>query len=190
MKDSPGRAAERREQDRATRLLVEGTRRLGLESLSGGTPLQRYMLARWVRTRTRVGTRWLAGQMGFESIGTLSYGLWHVGQRMKSDRKIQQRWKLLDSYNPKDSQLVARKTGVYSRSGIVLRHDSPRSQNPADRGKIQIMETIWEDLRERFETSEITHQLRNLLRDRRARVAKGEARLLDWDSVKCAIGRG
>jgi len=56
--------------------------------------------------------------------------------------------------------------------------------------KFQIMETIWEDLRERFETSEITPQLRDLLRDRRARVAKGEARLLDWDSVKFAIGRG
>ena len=56
--------------------------------------------------------------------------------------------------------------------------------------KFQIMETIWEDLRERFEASEVTPELRDLLRDRRARVAKGEARLLDWDSVKFAIGRG
>jgi len=45
------------------------------------------------------------------------------------------------------------------------------------------METIWEDLRERFEASEISPQLRALLRDRRARVAKGEARLLDWDTA-------
>ena len=56
--------------------------------------------------------------------------------------------------------------------------------------KFQIMEAIWEDLRERFETSEISPQLRDLLRDRRARVASGEARLLDWDSAKFAIGRG
>ena len=97
-----GEAVEEREQDRAARLLVEGTRRLGLESMTGGASLQRYLLARWVRTRTRVGTRWLAGQLGFESVGTLSYGLWHVGQRMESDRKIQKRWKSLDSYNPKD----------------------------------------------------------------------------------------
>jgi Putative addiction module component len=56
--------------------------------------------------------------------------------------------------------------------------------------KFQIMETIREDLKERFEASEISPQLRDLLLDRRARVAKGEARLLDWDSVKFAIGRG
>jgi len=97
-----GAAVEEREQDRAARLLVEGARRLDLESMSGGPALGRYLLARWVRTRTRVGTRWLAGQLGFESVGTLSYGLWHAGQRMKSDRKIQRRWELLDSYDPKD----------------------------------------------------------------------------------------
>lgn len=56
--------------------------------------------------------------------------------------------------------------------------------------KFQIMETLWEDMRERFETAEISPQLRDLLRDRRARVEKGEARLLDWDSVKFSIGRG
>lgn len=56
--------------------------------------------------------------------------------------------------------------------------------------KFLIMEAIWEDLKERFEKSEISPQLRDLLRDRRERVANGRARLLDWDSVKFAIGRG
>ncbi len=56
--------------------------------------------------------------------------------------------------------------------------------------QIRMMETTWEDLRERIEASELSPQLRELLRERRARVAKGEARLLDWDSVKFAIGRG
>lgn len=56
--------------------------------------------------------------------------------------------------------------------------------------KFQIMETLWDDMRERFETAEISRQLRDLLRDRRARVENGEARLLDWDSVKFSIGRG
>jgi len=97
-----GVAMEEREQDRATKLLVEGKRRLGMESLSGGPTLQRFMLARWVRTRTRVGTRWPAGQLGFESVGTLSYGLWHAGKQLGPDRKIQRGWKLLASYNPKD----------------------------------------------------------------------------------------
>jgi REP element-mobilizing transposase RayT len=97
-----GIAVEEQEQDRAARLLAEGMRLLNLESLSGGSPLERYILARWVRGHTRVGTRWLAGQLGFESVGTLSYGLWYVGQQMASDQKTQQRWKLLDSYNSKD----------------------------------------------------------------------------------------
>lgn len=52
------------------------------------------------------------------------------------------------------------------------------------------MEIIWDDLREHFEASEISPELRNLLRERRTRVAKGGARVLDWDSVKFAIGRG
>jgi putative addiction module component (TIGR02574 family) len=55
--------------------------------------------------------------------------------------------------------------------------------------KIQIMEAIWEDLRERFDRLEISEQLKELLDRRRARVEKGEARLLDWDSVKGTIGR-
>ena len=97
-----GEAVEEREQDRAAKLLAEGARRLELEPMSEGPALERYLLARWVRTRTRVGTRWLAGQLGFESVGTLSYGLWYVRQRMETDRKIQRRWELLDSYSPKD----------------------------------------------------------------------------------------
>lgn len=55
--------------------------------------------------------------------------------------------------------------------------------------KIQIMEAIWEDFRERFERSEISPQQKELLDRRRARVRGGEARLLDWDSVKGTLGR-
>jgi putative addiction module component (TIGR02574 family) len=52
--------------------------------------------------------------------------------------------------------------------------------------KIQIMEVLWEDLRERFEISE---QQKKLLDERRKRVRTGQAQLLDWDSVKASIGR-
>ncbi len=97
-----GEAVEEQEQDRAAKLLNEGRRLLGLKSMAEGPTLDRYMLARWVRTRTRVGTRWLAGPLGFKSAGTLSYGLWLVGQRLEMDRRVQRRWKLLQSYNPKD----------------------------------------------------------------------------------------
>jgi putative addiction module component (TIGR02574 family) len=55
--------------------------------------------------------------------------------------------------------------------------------------KIQIMEAIWEDLRGRFERSELSQQQKDLLDLRRARVREGSARLLDWDSVKGALGR-
>ena len=56
--------------------------------------------------------------------------------------------------------------------------------------KFQILETIWEDLRVRFDASEISPALRDLLRERRARIARGDAKLLDWDAVKLSIGRG
>ena len=55
--------------------------------------------------------------------------------------------------------------------------------------KIQIMEVIWEDLRDRFDRLEITPEQKELLDSRRARVREGTARLLDWDSVKGALGR-
>jgi hypothetical protein len=50
--------------------------------------------------------------------------------------------------------------------------------------KLQIMEAIWMDLRDRFERLEVPPQLRELLDQRRARVRDGSAQLLDWDSVK------
>ena len=55
--------------------------------------------------------------------------------------------------------------------------------------KIQIMEAIWEDLRDRFDHLELPPKLKELLDQRRARVRDGSAQLLDWDSVKSTIGR-
>ena len=59
---------------------------------------------------------------------------------------------------------------------------------PVER-KIQIMEAIWEEFRERFERSQISPEQKQLLDRRRARVRNGEARLLDWDAVKGTLGR-
>lgn len=59
---------------------------------------------------------------------------------------------------------------------------------PVER-KMQIMEAIWEDFRERFERSEISPQQKQLLDHRRARVREGVAQLLDWDAVKGTLGR-
>ena len=55
--------------------------------------------------------------------------------------------------------------------------------------KLQIMEAIWEDFRDRFDRLEVSPQQKELLDRRRTRVQKGEARLLDWESVKGTIGR-
>ncbi len=59
---------------------------------------------------------------------------------------------------------------------------------PVER-KIQIMEAIWEDFRDRFERLDVPQQQKELLDHRRARVREGTAQLLDWDSVKGTIGR-
>jgi hypothetical protein len=55
--------------------------------------------------------------------------------------------------------------------------------------KVQIMETIWEDFRDRFDRLDISQAQRDLLDERRARVRNGAARLLDWDSTKGSVGR-
>jgi hypothetical protein len=59
---------------------------------------------------------------------------------------------------------------------------------PVER-KIQIMEAIWEDFRERFERSGISPQQKQLLDRRRARAREGATRLLDWDSAKGTLGK-
>ncbi len=46
-----------------------------------------------------------------------------------------------------------------------------------------------EDLREIFERSDVSAGLKALLDQRRARVQRGEARLLDWDAIKGSIAR-
>lgn len=60
---------------------------------------------------------------------------------------------------------------------------------PLDR-KLQLMEVLWEDLRDRFLHAEVHPSHRDLLDQRRARVEEGTARVLDWDDVKGTIGRG
>jgi len=55
--------------------------------------------------------------------------------------------------------------------------------------KIQIMEAIWEDFRDRFDRLDISQQQKDLLDRRRARVREGTTPLLDWDSVKETPGR-
>ena len=59
---------------------------------------------------------------------------------------------------------------------------------PIDR-KLQIMETLWEDFRERFGRLEVSPEQKEVLDQRRARVQDGAAQLMEWDAVKGMIGR-
>lgn len=55
--------------------------------------------------------------------------------------------------------------------------------------KLQVMEDIWLELRERVDSAEVPEEHRKLLAERRRRVESGEARLLPWDEVKHLIER-
>jgi len=56
--------------------------------------------------------------------------------------------------------------------------------------KMRIMAEIWEDMRDQYEDAPISQEVMDLLKERQARVDRGEAKLLEWDKVKFAIGRG
>lgn len=56
--------------------------------------------------------------------------------------------------------------------------------------KVRIMAVIWEDMRDHYEEAPLSQDVVDLLKERQARVYRGEAQLLDWDKVKFAIGRG
>lgn len=57
------------------------------------------------------------------------------------------------------------------------------------REKLQLMEAIWEDLRGRVDAMGVPEEHRQILDERRSRVASGEATILDWDKVKHTLGR-
>lgn len=56
--------------------------------------------------------------------------------------------------------------------------------------KFRLMEALWQDLKDRYEEAPVPETLAELLEERKRRVAAGEAKMLDWDTVKSVIGRG
>jgi putative addiction module component (TIGR02574 family) len=55
--------------------------------------------------------------------------------------------------------------------------------------KLRIMETLWNDLRERSDSAPVSQEVQDLLDARRARFRSGVSRLHDWDAVKGQLGR-
>jgi hypothetical protein len=77
----------------------------------------------------------------------------------------------------------------WSATGYSFSMTGPEIKALPIEQKMQIMEAIWEDFRDRFEQWDIPEEQRTLLDQRRARVREGAAQLYDWDSVKGSIGR-
>ncbi len=55
--------------------------------------------------------------------------------------------------------------------------------------KLQIMELIWAELREKSESLEIPERHKSILDSRRSQVASGEMKMHRWDDVKHLIGK-
>lgn len=53
--------------------------------------------------------------------------------------------------------------------------------------KFQILEFLWADLSEQIEEIPLSEHQKSLLDNRLERLANGEAKTLDWDSVKNAL---
>jgi len=90
-----GPDVEEAEEARALRLVRQGRERWGVRSQDVLKGRDRYLLARWVRTHTKVGVKWLAAQVGVKTRGGLVQGIYRVGQALKEDRRLQRRWTLL-----------------------------------------------------------------------------------------------
>jgi putative transposase len=91
-----GAAVEAMEADLATKLLMSGCQKMKITDASLLKGMEAYLIARWVRSQTKVGVKWLANELKLEA-GTLSHGIWKVGVHMKNDRTLQQKWKLLQN---------------------------------------------------------------------------------------------
>ena len=56
------------------------------------------------------------------------------------------------------------------------------------REKLQIMETLWEEMRAVAENANVPEDHRRILNVRRKEVESGREKLLRWDDVKDSIG--
>ena len=57
------------------------------------------------------------------------------------------------------------------------------------REKLQIMESIWEDLRHHVDRLEVPQSHKDILDERRQRIDSGEAKIYSWDDVKHSSGK-
>ena len=53
--------------------------------------------------------------------------------------------------------------------------------------KLQLMETLWDDLRRNADSLESPVWHREVLEERERRIASGESKFIDWDEAKSDI---
>jgi REP element-mobilizing transposase RayT len=90
-----GEAVEELEQHRAERLLGKAVQVLGYSGVRQLSGAERFLVARLIRSRTKVSVGWLAEQIGVRTRGTMSNGLCLINQRLQRDKALARKWKQL-----------------------------------------------------------------------------------------------
>jgi hypothetical protein len=68
----------------------------GYREADGAPRWERLVLARWIRSQTKVSVKWLAEQLGMETRGGMSNGIYLAGLRLETERSLRQRWQTLE----------------------------------------------------------------------------------------------
>jgi putative transposase len=89
-------ASDEMEEVRAERDLKQGMKKLGYDNLIEMERWDRYLLAEWVRTRSRMKIDWLAEKIGAKNRGSLSGSLFEIRKRMENNRKLISKWRTLE----------------------------------------------------------------------------------------------
>ena len=76
---------------------IGGSSLRSIESLQQVTGWDRLLLARWVRSRTKVSVKWLAQRLGMQTRGGMSNGIYLAGRQLEGRLKMQQRWRALEA---------------------------------------------------------------------------------------------
>jgi putative transposase len=90
-----GEAVEELEQHGAERLLAAAVQVLGYSNLGQMRGADRFLVAKFIRSRTKVPVAWLAERLGVRARGTLSNGLCLIAKRLDHDTALAQKWKQL-----------------------------------------------------------------------------------------------
>jgi putative transposase len=90
-----GEAMEEAEEERASRFLLKGLRKLGYKHLEEVQGLARYLLGWYVRENSKVRVQWLAEQLNVKTRGGMSHMLYWIRKRIDENRDLKNRWKSL-----------------------------------------------------------------------------------------------